>query len=68
MRLSYDERLRKLKAEIDRQREVNKQLIDTNNSLTKRLYDDSQNDKSDQVSELIAEKAAYLMTIDELRS
>jgi hypothetical protein len=38
MRKSYDERIRKLKAEVDRQREVNRQLINTNNALQSRLY------------------------------
>lgn len=68
MRKSYDDRIAKLKDEVERQREINKALLTTNNALQSRLYDDSQVDSTGIVGELVSEKATHLIAIDELRA
>jgi hypothetical protein len=44
MRKSYDERISKLKAELDRQRDTNKELLNTNNAMQSKLYESMNGD------------------------
>lgn len=67
IRKSYEDRISKLKAELERLRQANKQLMQANNALQTRMYDGSMVEQEGVVGELLKEKAGHLMMIDELR-
>lgn len=68
MRKTYEDRIAKLKVELDRQRAMSKQLLETNNTLQSRIYQEPSVSGDGIVGELVSEKAQQLILIDELKS
>lgn len=68
MRKSYEDRIAKLKTELERQRAMSKQLLETNNTLQKKIYQEPNVGGEGIVSELVSDKAQQLILIDELKS